>query len=44
MFKRILSILMIAAGALLILVSLLADTIGVGAQPASSAGSRFLGP
>lgn len=43
MSNRILSILMIAAGALLILVSLLADTIGVGAQPGIIGWKQILG-
>ena len=43
MSKRTLSILLIAAGVLLILVSLLADTIGVGAQPGIIGWKQILG-
>jgi hypothetical protein len=43
MSKRTLGIVMIAAGALLILVSLLADTIGIGAEPGIIGWKQILG-
>jgi hypothetical protein len=43
MSKRTLGILMIAAGVVLILASLLADTIGVGAQPGIIGWKQILG-
>jgi hypothetical protein len=43
MSKRTLGIVLIAAGALLVAVSLLADTIGIGAQPGIIGWKQILG-